>query len=137
MANFGTVHADTPMDSVLAGASTMILVASKTNVAGNALASINLTFTSGVTITSHLPLYALIQFTSGVLGISVVRIKTTAGYLCATQALITLDATNSSIVIPLGGAVAGSGSITIEITTAGLAASVMSAYVFGVKNPST
>lgn len=108
------------------------LIASKTGINGAAIASTALDFVNNAALSTHTPLYAIVKYGSGTLGIGVVRIKTTAGYLVAVTALLTLTTTDNNFVIPLTGAITNSGSISVEVTTASAGASTFSIYIYGV-----
>jgi len=76
---------------------------------------------------------ATISYSSGTLGIGVVRIKTDAGYMIAVTPLLSLTSTDNNQMLILSGVVRSTGSIAVEVTTASLAASTISVYVYGVK----
>lgn len=122
-----------PPTTIADNLGTMQLIASKTGVAGNALASTALDFVSGISLATHSPLVAVIKYTSGTLGISVLRIKTDGGYLIAVTALAGLTSTDNNYMMQLAGVVRNTGNISAEITTAGLGASAIEVYVYGIK----
>lgn len=111
------------------------LIASKTAVNGAALASTVLDFIGGAALSTHTPIYAIVKYGSGTLGIGVIRIKTTAGYLVAVTALLTLTTTDNNFIIPLAGVVTNSGNISVEVTTASAGASTFDIYVYGIQKP--
>lgn len=112
-----------------------ILLASATNVSGAALATTNLTFTSGVALSTHSPVFCIVKFVSGTLGIGVIRIKTGTSYLVAATAMVGLTSGDNNYIMQLVGSVTASGSISAEVTTASLAASAFSVYVYGITKP--
>lgn len=122
-----------PPTTIADNLGTMQLIASKTGVAGNALASTALDFVSGISLGTHTPLIAIVKFSSGTLGISVARIKTDAGYLVAATPLATLTSADNNYPVQLLGAVRNTGNVSIEVTTAGLSASAIAVYVYGIK----
>lgn len=112
-----------------------LLIASKTGVAGNALASTALDFVTGITLATHSPTFVIFKFNSGTVGINQSRIKTDAGYLLAATLLTSLNATDSNYVASLAGAVRSTGNISVEVTAAGLTASTLDVFVYGVVKP--
>lgn len=109
------------------------LLASKTGISGASLATTDLTFASGIALSTHTPIFAVIKYTSGTVGISAIRIKTAGGYLIAATALLGLTATDDNYTMQLTGLVRNTGNVSAEITTASLGASAISVYVYGVK----
>lgn len=112
-----------------------ILLASAASISGATLASTNLTFASGVALSTHSPTFCIVKYVSGTLGIGVIRIKTGTSYLVAVTAMLGVTTTDNNLIIPLSGAVTNSGSITAEITTASLGASAIGVYVYGILKP--
>jgi|SRR3954469_415291 len=122
-----------PPTTIADNLGTIQLIASKTGVAGNALASTALDFVSGISLATHNPIICVFKFSSGTLGIGVIRIKTDAGYLVGVTPLLTLTATDNNYPIQLTGAVRSTGNISAEVTTASLGASAIDVYVYGIK----
>lgn len=107
--------------------------ASKTAVDGATLASVNLDFRTGMSLATHLPVFYVIKFGSGALGIAVIKMKTAVADLTALSALLTLTSTqqvvvNNADLVTL----ADSGNLTVEVTTASLAASTFNVYAYGI-----
>lgn len=111
------------------------LLASATSISGAALATTNLTFASGVALSTHSPLYAIIKFRSGTLGIGVIRIKTGSSYLVAATAMLGLTSGDNNYIMQLIGSVTASGNVSVEVTTASLAPSAFDCYVYGILKP--
>ena len=121
---------------VAIAATSVIQIASTTNVSGAALASTVLTFGSGISLTTHIPLFYVVKYVSGALGIGVVKMKNSIADLTALSALVTLTSTQEVFI---GNSVlatmVNSGNISVEVTTASLAASVFNVYVYGILRP--
>lgn len=109
------------------------LLASKTGVSGASLATTDLDFASGIALSTHTPIFAVIKFASGTIGICAIRIKTSGGYLIAATALVGLTATDDNYTMQLTGLVRNTGNVSAEVTTASIGASAISVYVYGVK----
>lgn len=110
-----------------------MLLASKTGISGASLATTDLDFASGIALSTHTPIFCVIKYSSGTIGISAIRIKTAGGYLIAATALLGLTATDDNFIMQLAGVVRNTGNVSAEITTASLGASSIAVYVYGVK----
>lgn len=110
------------------------LMASKTAVDGAALASTALTFESGVTLATHVPTLVIYKFASGALGIGVAKIKNSVADISALTVLLALTATQEVSALA-SGTLVNSGNISVEVTTASLAASTFNCYVYGTPRP--
>lgn len=112
-----------------------VKMASKTGVNGAAVAATNLTFESGITLATHMPVYAVIKFGSGVLGIGVIGLLADTVPVIAAMALLTL-LTGKVCVAPAIAALAipsdASKFLKADVTTASLAASTFDIVVYGV-----
>lgn len=131
--NTNTAAIATKVSSTAAGLT--MLLASATSVSGAALATTNLTFASGVALSTHSPIFAVIKFVSGTLGIGVIRIKTGTSYLVAATAMVGLTSGDNNYIMQLTGSVTASGNVSVEVTTASLAPSAFSVYVYGIAKP--
>lgn len=118
-----------------ASAGVTMLLASATNVSGAALASTALTYISGMALSSHTPIFAIIKYRSGTSGIGVVRIKTTSVYMVGVTPILTLTSTDNNLIINLTGVATNSGNISVEVTTISLTASSFDVYVYGIAKP--
>lgn len=131
--NTNTAAIATKVSSTAAGLT--MLLASATSVSGAALATTNLTFASGVALSTHSPVFAVVKFVSGTLGIGVIRIKTGTSYLVAATAMVGLTSGDNNYIMQLTGSVTASGNVSVEVTTASLAPSAFSVYVYGIAKP--
>lgn len=111
------------------------LLASATSISGAALATTNLTFASGIALSTHTPTFAIIKYRSGTLGIGVIRIKTGTSYLVAATAMLGLTSGDNNYIMQLTGSVTASGNVSAEVTTASLVASSFDVYVYGIAKP--
>lgn len=114
-------------------AASIIQIASATGINGATLASTNLTFGSGISLATHLPLFYVFKFASGTLGISVAKLKTAVADLTALSALLTVTSTQEVVVANSALVTfANSGNLTVEVTTASLGASTFNIYAYGI-----
>lgn len=104
------------------------------SVFGDALGDTAMTWAVNKSYATHVPLLYKIQLGSGVFGISVFKIKNSIMDLTGAIALVNVTGTremttdnNQAVIHP------DTGDITIEITTAGLAASSLSVIAYGIR----
>lgn len=112
----------------------LLPIASKTAVSGAALASTALTYASSVSLATHIPTLVVFKFASGTLGIGVAKIKNGGGDNTVTTALLSLISTQE-ISAQCNGIMLNSGNISVEVTTASLAASTFDVFVYGILRP--
>lgn len=106
-------------------------IASK-SVTGNSLATTALDWFPGMSYADHIPLFYVIQYGSGTLGIGVAKVKNSVNDLTNTFALLNVTTTQEmstnnkdAVIHP------NSGDISVEVTTASLAASSFTVSAFG------
>lgn len=111
----------------------LIQLAHATGVSGAALATTNLTFESGVALSTHLPMIAILKYASGTLGICVVEIDANAVAISATLAVVNLTSTKWNVMTIIPGVVANTGNLAVKVNTASLAASTFDIKIYGLK----
>lgn len=122
--------------TTLIAAGDIIPIATATNVSGAALASTALTFVTGITLATHIPVFYVVKFNSGVLGIGVVKMKNGAADLTALAALLTLTSTQQVLINNLAAVtLPNSGNLSVEVITASLAASSFDIIAYGMTRP--
>lgn len=104
------------------------------NIAGNTLATTVLTFVQGIGLGTHIPLFAVIKYRSGTLGISAVTLKANGVNISAAGVPLAGLTSGNWVMIPVAaGAIANNGNLSIQVATAGLTSSEFDIEVFGVK----
>lgn len=112
----------------------LVRIASKTGVPGNTLASTDLDWESDTNLSSHAPVFGIIKYNSGTLGICAVVLKADTVALSASTALSTLTTSTTCILPILPGIISNDGTkkMVITVGTASLAASTFDIIVYGV-----
>lgn len=114
---------------------TCVKIASKTAIDGSVQAATNLTWEPNISLATHMPLYMITKFNSGVLGIGVIRLLADTIPVTASIALLTVI-TGTVALMPIIASLAilsdSSKFLKVDITTASLAASTFNVTVYGV-----
>lgn len=111
----------------------IVKMASATGIAGNTLASTNLTFESGIALSTHIPVFAIIKYRSGTMGIAVVELDANSIAISVGLALSLLTTSFWGLLNLLSGVVSNSGNLAIKVTTASIVASQFDVIVYGIK----
>lgn len=110
-------------------------IASKTGINAAIQAATNLTWETGINLSTHVPVFAVIKYASGTLGISIVRLLADTIPVTASSALLTIVTGTAalmpviaSLVIPVD----NSKFLKADVSTASLGASTFDITVYGV-----
>ena len=115
------------------------LIASKTGVDGNTLATTNLTNITGLTPATTLATFAVIKYATGTYTLGVIRVKSNAttvlSGLIALSGLASGKPVTATIPVATGLLNDGTGSYSVEVTTINGSGATFDIYLFGIKLP--
>lgn len=122
----------------LVSGNSLSLIATKTSIAGNAIADSNMVWQAGKTFATHIPILTFAICNSGTLTLTAFTLKADTVVISGSALLTSLSSAGIATVVPhiLGAlSVDPSKFIVVSVTAASVGASNFGVYTYGIPRP--